>query len=558
MQLKTHRAGETPSRLPGSLLHRIATLTLTLLTPYLSIAPIKCEGRETSGSVPNIVLILADDLGYSDISCFGSEISTPHIDRLGKEGLRLTQFYNCGQDSPSRAALLTGLYPHQVGMGHSTTDYRQPGYRGNLSRDCATLAELLGQGGYQTMMVGKWHLTPHIAPEGPKHTWPTNRGFERFYGTIHGAGSYFAPITLCRGGQFLSEPDPDFYYTDRIAQHARAFIEQAARGNKPFFLYVALTAPHWPLHAPAEAIKRQRARYAAGWDEVRNRRFQRMRALGIVKPQWKPTPIDHRVGPWEINPLRAWQQRRMEVYAAQVDLMDQAVGRILESLRQMGVEQNTLVMFLSDNGASAEEIMPNWRGAGIPKETRTGRAVQVGNHPDFLPGDEDTYQSYGIAWANVSNTPFRLFKGHVHEGGIATPLIVRWPAVLREGGRMTDQVGHVIDIVPTCLEVARIGYPSMFEGRTLPPLEGRSLMPVIEGQARDDVKLFWEHAGNRAVREGKWKLVAQHGGPWELYDMEADRTETNDLAEKQPATVRDLSESYAAWAARTGVLPWRE
>ncbi|MDY0165581.1 MAG: arylsulfatase [Thermoguttaceae bacterium] len=507
---------------------------------------------------PNIVIVLADDLGYSDVSCFGGEISTPHIDRLAKEGLRFTQFYNCGQDSPTRAALLTGFYPHQVGMGHSTADYRQPGYRGNLSREHATLAELLGQGGYQTMMVGKWHLTPHVAPEGPKHTWPVNRGFERFYGTIHGAGSYFAPVTLCRGGQFLDETDPDFYYTDRIAHHAGTFIEQAARGNKPFFLYVAFAAPHWPLHAPSLAIERQRARYASGWDEVRKNRFERMQALGILKRQWKPTPIDERVGPWELNQLRDWQQRRMEVYAAQVDLMDRAVGRILESLRQTGAEQNTLVLFLSDNGASAEEIMPNWRGAGIPKETRAGRAVQVGNHPDILPGAEDTYQSYGIAWANVSNTPFRLYKGDVHEGGIATPLIVHWPAVLRQGGQMTGQVGHVIDIVPTCLEIARIRYPAMYQGRNLAPLEGRSLAPILQGQTRSEGKLFWEHAGNRAVRDGKWKLVARHRGPWELYDMEADRTETANLAGQHPAVVRDLSESYAAWAKRCNVLPWHD
>ncbi len=532
---------------------------LLLVTLLAATSPRPCGAQIAAHErTPNIVIILADDLGYSDVSCFGGEISTPNIDRLAKDGLRLTQFYNCGQDSPTRAALLTGLYPHQVGMGHSTTDFRQPGYRGNLSRECATLAELLGQGGYQTMMVGKWHLTPHIAPAGPKHTWPVERGFERFYGTIHGAGSYFAPITLCRGSQFLDEKDPDFYYTERIAHHAGMFLEQAARGNNPFFLYVAFTAPHFPLHAPAGAIERQRARYAMGWDEVRKTRFQRMQAMGILKPHWKPTTIDERVGPWELNQLRAWQQRRMEVYAAQVDLMDRAVGSILESLRQMGAEQNTLVMFLSDNGASADEIMPNWRGAGIPKETRAGRAVQLGNQPSVMPGDEDTYQSYGIAWANVSNTPFRLYKGAVHEGGISTPLIVRWPAALRRGGRMNDQIGHVIDIVPTCLEAARVRYPSAYQGRSIPPLEGRSLLPVLRGETRADDKLYWEHAGNRAVRDGKWKLVARHRGAWELYDMEADRTETDNLADRFPVVVENMAAHYAAWAKRVGVLPWRE
>ncbi|MDZ7617768.1 MAG: arylsulfatase [Patescibacteria group bacterium] len=537
----------------------IRPLSLLLLAGLLASASRPGYAQPRAGEqLPNFVIILADDLGYSDVSCFGGEISTPNIDRLGKEGLRFTQFYNCGQDSPTRASLLTGLYPHQVGMGHSTADYRQPAYRGNLSRDCATLAELLQQGGYQTMMVGKWHLTPHVAPEGPKHTWPVNRGFDRFYGTIHGAGSYFKPITLCRGGQFQDENDPNFYYTDRIAHHAGAFIEQASRGNKPFFLYVAFTAPHWPLHATENAIVRQRANYASGWDAVRKARFERMQAMGILKPTWQPTAIDPRVGPWELNQLRAWQQRRMEVYAAQVDLMDQAVGRILESLRQMGAEQNTLVMFLSDNGASAEEIMPNWQGAGIPKETRAGRAVQVGNQPNVLPGAEDTYQSYGLAWANVSNTPFRLYGGNVHEGGIATPLLVRWPAGIRQGGKMVGEVGHVMDIVPTCLELARVRYPAAYQARPIPPLEGRSLVPLLSGQARTPETLYWEHAGNRAVRDGKWKLVARHGGAWELYDMEADRTETTDLAARFPAVVQSMSEAYAVWAKRVGVLPWRE
>ena len=507
---------------------------------------------------PNIVVILASSLGYSDLGSFGGEMSTPHIDRLAGDGLRFTQFYNAGRSAPSRAALLTGLYPHQVAVGQSTTDYRRPGYRGNLSPDAATLAELLRQGGYQTMMVGKWHLTPHIGSQGPKHTWPVNRGFERFYGTIHGVGSYFAPATLCRGGQFLDERDPDFYYTDRIAQHAGTFLEDAARGNRPFFLYVALPAPHWPLHAPDSAVGRYRGRYAMGWDELRKSRLQRMQALGLVKPHWQLTPRDERVGSWELNRLRPWQQRRMEVYAAQVELMDAAVGRILENLRQVGAERNTLVMFLSDSGASAEEIAPNRIGPEVPRATRARRQVQVGNNPSVLPGPEDTFQSYGIAWANASNTPFRLYEGDVHEGGIATPLIVRWPAVLRQTGRTTDQTGHVIDVVPTCLEVARIAYPTMYQGRRLPPLEGRSFAPVLEGRTRETPTLFWEHEGNRAVRDGKWKLVGRHRRPWELYDMEADRTEMNNLADRFPTVVQNLAEQYAAWAKRSNVLPWRE
>jgi len=509
------------------------------------------------GPQPNFVIILADDMGFSDLGCYGSEILTPNIDKLAKGGLRFTQFYNCARCCPSRAALLSGLHPHQVGVGHMMDDAGRPGYRGNLSKDCATIAELLHAAGYQTMMCGKWHLTRFVGPEGPKHNWPLHRGFEKFYGTIHGGGSYFDPPTLTRDDHFVRPPEQkSYYYTDAISTAAEQYVEHAVRAGRPFFLYVAYTAPHWPLHAPAELTARYRSKYALGWDETRKQRHQRQLAMGIVKPQWALTPRDERVRSWEQNPYRAWQQQRMEVYAAQVDAMDQGVGRIVEKIRQTGVLRNTLIMFLSDNGGCAEEISPKWKGVHIPGQTRDGRPVQVGNDPDVAPGLEDSYQSYGIAWANASNTPFRAYKHWVHEGGIATPLVVHWPAVIQEGNKLVHEPGHIIDVMPTFLEAARIRHPAQFGGRSILPLSGKSLLPILQGGTRQYGPMFWEHEGNRAVRDGKWKLVSKYPGNWELYDLEADRTEIHDLASRYPVMVKDLSLAYDAWAKRCNVELW--
>ncbi len=510
------------------------------------------------GPQPNILLILADDLGFSDLGCYGSEILTPSLDRMARGGLRFTQFYNCGRCCPSRASLLTGLYPHQAGVGHMMNDYRRPGYRANLNSECATIAQILKTAGYQTMMCGKWHVTRFVASGGPKYNWPLQRGFDRFYGTIHGAGSYFDPATLTRDDHFDRATGHDYYYTDAISDRAVEYLQQAAGVKRPFFLYVAYSAPHWPLHAPQTLVTRYRAKYAAGWDALRQQRHRRMISLGIVDRKWPLTPRDPRVRAWEQNSYKSWQQRRMEIYAAQVDAMDQGIGRIIEKVRQIGAERNTLVMFLSDNGGSDEEVSPQWSGLHVPEKTRSGRSVVAGNRPSVEPGREDTYQSYGIAWANASNTPFRLYKHHVHEGGIATPLIVRWPDGIAQPGKLTHQVGHVCDIMPTCLEAAKIRYPAHLGGYTLTPLAGKSLMPIFQGKTRQRGPIFWEHEGNRAVRDGKWKLVSRHPGGWELYDMQADRTEMNDLAADYPVIVTDLSRAYAQWAARSNVEQWKK
>ncbi len=550
---------KTPSHLLGLLLHRIATLGLAILTACLSIGSVKCDETSRDRSVPNIVLILVDDMGFSDIGCYGSEILTPTLDRLAKNGLRFTQFYNTGRCCPTRASLLTGLYAHQAGVGHMMNDYRKPGYRGNLNRSCATIAELLHAAGYQTMMCGKWHVSRFIDREGPKHNWPLQRGFEKFYGTIGGGGNYFNPVTLTRDNRFVSPADKevDYYYTDAISDRAVEYVQQAARSDAPFFLYVAYTAPHWPLHAPQTAVDRYRGKYAAGWDTLREQRHKRMVGLGLVDRKWPLTQRDSRVRAWQQTPHRRWHERRMEVYAAQIELMDRGIGRIMEKIRQVGAEKNTLVMFMADNGGCAEEIGSKWKGPHIPKTTRSGNHVQRGNDPSYMPGPEETFQSYGIGWANASNTPFRLYKHWVHEGGIATPLVVHWPEVIRQGGKLTHQPGHVIDILPTCLEAAKIPYPKALAGYKLTPIAGESLMPVLQDKTRQRGPIFWEHEGNRAVREGKWKLVSRHPDAWELYDMRADRTEMNNLAEKFPVMVKDLSQTYDAWAKRSNVEPWK-
>jgi arylsulfatase A-like enzyme len=319
---------------------------------------------------------------------------------------------------------------------------------------------------------------------------------------------------------------------------------------------VAYTAPHWPLQARPEDMARYRGQYARGWDALRDERRKRMIRLGVIRAEWPLSPRDSRVLAWYDAPYKPWHERRMEVYAAQVDRMDQGVGRIMEKLEQVGKVENTLVFFLSASGACADEILPDWKGPEIPEKTRAGQPVQVGNNPNSLPGTEDTFQSYGVPWANLSNTPFRLYARWVHEGGIATPLVVSWPAEITNGGGLVDEPGHIVDLMATCCDVAGVRYPTELGGYRLLPTEGTSLKPLFFGQTRRRGPIFWEHEGNRAVREGKWKLVSWYRGQWQLYDMEADRTELNDLAQKNPTLVKFMAGLYEDWAKRVGVEPW--
>ena len=506
---------------------------------------------------PNIVLIMADDMGFSDIGCYGGEIRTPTLDRLAAGGLRFSQFYNVSLCGPTRASLMTGLYHQQVGIR---------GWTGTLNDRCATIPELLKQAGYSTHVVGRldmvtaddWHEPEQIA-----------RHVDQFFGTASipsnlGPGSYFNLTRtgrfLCNGKPYEFPPDATFYRTDLFTDHAVEFVEKAAAQEKPFFLYAAHSAPHWPLHAKPDDIAKYRAMYAqTGWDKLRADRYRRLIDIGLIEDTWRLTSRDPRVPAWQNAKHKAWEAERMAVYAAQIDCLDQNVGRLLEAVRRAGVERNTLVLFLSDNGATDGGDYTN-RQLDRPGRTwrRDGTPTRFGNNPNIMPGGPDTFMSYGPAWAQVSNTPFRGYKFACHEGSIATPLIVYWPDVIKQGGRITHQPGHVIDVMATCLDVAGVEYPSRFQQRNVLPLEGISLAPIFQGQQRNGHQtLCWNVGGTRAVRMGNWKLVATKGKSWELYDLETDRTEMNNLASKLPDRVGRMSETYENWAKRVGIAPKR-
>jgi arylsulfatase A-like enzyme len=524
----------------------------------------RSAGTEMSAKRPNIIFILADDMGFSDIGCYGSEIETPHLDALANGGLRFTDFHNNPRCCPSRASLLTGMYPHQAGMGMMTADhgrYPYPSYDGDLSQHCVTVAEALKAGGYTTLMTGKWHLTP-LGEGEDRHNWPLQRGFDRYYGILQGAASYFDPDTLTLDNEPIevSKGDKDFYLTDAIGDYSAKFIDEAFRNEKPFFLYAAFTAGHWPLMAREDKIAKYRGRYAAGWDAIRKARHQKQLAMGLVKEEWGLTERDPRVPAWEVASYHEWEQRRMEVYAAQIDGLDENIGKIVAKLKDLGIFENTLICFMSDNGGNYEEFERTAPGAhknpSAPKATRYGELLTMGNDPELIPGGATVYASYGIPWGNVSNTPFRMYKHYAHEGGIATPFLMHWPQGLKTKG-LAHAVGHEIDVMPTCLEAAGVTYPTTTRaGTQSPPLEGKSLMPAMRGDTMPDRVLCWEHEGNCAVREGKWKLVSRFPDAWELYDMELDRTERHNLVEEHPDRVRKMAADYAAWASRVGAKTW--
>ena len=545
---------------------------------------------------PNIILIMCDDVGYSDIGCYGGEIETPNLDALAKGGVRFSQFYNTARCCPTRASLLTGLYAHQAGIGHMVDDWSTKvgeSYAGDLSQKSVTIAEVLKTAGYATYMTGKWHVTKISKPqtEAEKHNWPLQRGFDRFYGTIHGAGSFFDPNTLTRDNTYISpfadaEYQPnEYYYTDAINDHAARFVTEHAKSNpeKPFFMYMAHTAAHWPMHAKDADIAKYKGRYDAGYDSIRAARLEKMKHLGLLDGRWKVTP---QAGDWSQVENKAWEARCMEVYAAMLDCMDQGIGRLVETLKKNGQYDNTVIFFIQDNGGCAEGmgrkgphqarsdkptlpaltkdyLQPDM----IPKQTRDGFPMRQGQ--GVMPGGADTYIGYGQNWANVSNTPFREYKHWQHEGGISTPLIAHWPAVMKtikqsdkEMGRLVSTPSHLIDIMATCVDLAGATYPKQHHKNVIQPMEGTSLKPFLVAPSESlpaawpQRPLFWEHEGNRAIRIGDWKLVSKHPGGWELYNITIDRTEMNDLATQHPDRVKEMAAQWDAWAKRVGVMPW--
>jgi len=564
---------------------RGAGLLMAIVLTGLTQGPCIANGASSgNGDQPNIIVILADDMGYSDSGAFGGEIRTPSCDRLAATGRFVTQFYNTARCCPTRASLMTGLYPHQAGIGHLIYKTPHPGYSDFLSPNSITIPEVLRQAGYRTYMSGKWHLAPRsYDPEEDLEHWPLRRGFDKFYGTIAGSGSYWDPLTLARGETLITpENDPQyrpetFYYTNAITDNAIAFIEQHEKesGEKPFFLYMAYTSPHWPLHAPEEAIAEYSGKYDAGYEVIHARRVGRLRELGLIP---EVGDIADPVGNWDGVKNKDSETSLMETFAAMVTCMDEGIGHVVDYLREKGELDNTMIVFLQDNGACAEDwfsmdIDPerqfppmgpdDLQGQYRPRQTRDGRPVRMG--PNVKAGPADTYTAYKENWANVSNAPFRKYKHYVYEGGISSPLIISWPAGLGSG----DTAGpirvpaHLIDLMPTFLEVAGASYPDQRQDVDLQPAEGVSLLPALKGSGPLERAnpLFFEHESNRAVRDGKWKIVAIEGEPWELYDLSVDRGEMKNLAEVYPREVARLADEWYRWAKRAKVLPlggWRD
>jgi arylsulfatase len=504
---------------------------------------------------PNVIVILVDDMGWSDIGCYGGEIPTPNLDALAARGLRFTHFYNTARCSPTRASLLTGLYPHQAGMGHLDNIVREGslGTTGRLNEHSVTMAEVLREAGYFTAMAGKWHLGQQNG------TPPWQRGFDRVL-NLRAGGIYF-PNQNFQGSDELTRRGREPLYLDgNPVSHDSAilgrnwyttflwsdfglkFIDEAQKANKPFFLYLPHNAPHFPLMAPQELIAKYRGKYKAGWDGLREERYRRQIKMGLIDARWPLSPRGTETPAWES--LSDEEKERfdhlMAVYAAMIEAIDTSVGTLVKGLQARGAFDNTLILFLSDNGGNAESG-PQGRFNGDP------------------PGGPNSNLYLGMNWATLNNTPFRRFKHFTHEGGISTPLIAHWPQGIprNRNNKLEHQPGHLVDLMATIVDVTGARYPREFKGRTIQPMEGFSLRPAFAGRRLKRTQpIFWEHEGNRAIRSGKWKLVSKYMDGWELYDIAADRVERNDLAAKHPDIVKKLAAEWEAWAKRANVDQW--
>lgn len=500
---------------------------------------------------PNVVVILLDDVGFSDIGSFGSEIPTPNIDALAKDGIAFTQFYNSARCSPSRASLLTGTYPHQAGLGHLES-FDVPGAKGiqsKLSDRVVTLAEVMKSTGYFTAMAGKWHVGIS------RGVGPWNRGFDRSLTTPFGELYYPnqpQPLaqTVYIDGEKLPANSPrvgkgNWYSSDMFVDWQTKFIGEARAQHKPFFLYMPFTAAHFPLMAPPADVAKFKGKYMRGWEAIRRDRLEKQKRLGIIAPDTVlPAALPNTYDWDKLSPADKERfDTMMAVYAAVISRVDRSIGTLVDQLRKSGELDNTLILFLCDNGGNAESG-PDGRLKGKGK-----------------PGSAQSIVWAGMNWATLQNTPFQYFKHYTEEGGIATPLIAHWPRGIdpKLRGSLVRTPGHLIDIMPTLVDISGATYPKTFNGHAILPMEGRSMAPAFAGQAlHRETPIFWEHEGNRAVRDGKWKLVARFERPWQLFDMAADRTELHDLAASQPERVKAMAEQWDAWAARSFVDPWRE
>ena len=513
---------------------------------------------------PNIILVLVDDMGFADLGITGSEIRTPNLDGLARNGALLTAMYNCARCCPTRASLLTGLYPHNAGIGHMGANLGTPAYQGFLRNDSATIAEVLRGSGYRTLMAGKWHVAGDFMARDVDswrvgdidHPTPRQRGFDRFYAIVDGVTHFFSPHFMLEDDQRVEVFPDDFYFTDAITDKAIGMIEDSIADDQPFFLYLAHAAPHWPLHAREEDIARYDGVYAKGWDAIRTARHEELNGRGVLKANWDISPRDPDVPEWSDVRLNDWEASKMAAYAAMVDRMDQSLSRLLAALKWLDQYDDTLILFLSDNGGCAEFMAEDGWAKFFPDHTNDGQRITMGNVPDLRPGGPLTYQSYDKPWANVSNAPFRLFKHYVHEGGISTPLIAHWPKRITPA-RIAHEACHVVDILPTILEATGSPYLTELGGHAIQPPQGESLLDLMTGKdwCREQ-PIFFEHEGNSAIRKGAFKLVRKHGQDWELYDMDADRTELHDLAGTNAPLERDLLQQYQAWAEASGVMDW--
>jgi arylsulfatase len=529
---------------------------LILLTLPLAAAP------------PNILFIIDDDMGVSDLGCYGGEIETPHLDGLARNGLRFTNYYVHNMCWPTRASIMTGLYPKTALPANGSAN-------GGLHPEATTLPQALRDSGYATFMAGKWHLSNagyatfmagkwHLSnaaqPDGP-HA-PHNRGFDHFYGTIYGASDFFAPSDLQLDGKDMThewKDNGDYFYSDAIADYTLKFLKDHADGAnkaKPFFMYMAFTSAHWPLHAKPKDIAHYKGKYSMGWDKLREQRHARMKAVGVVDPDWPLSPRHPDVPAWADEKDKAWQERRMEVYAAQVTNMDWNIGRVISYLKETGQFDNTLIVYQHDNGGCHVEYTTKRKGSWSREFTTDGKKLPIksGNIPGLMPGPQTTFQSYGYGWANASNTPYRLFKSHDHQGGTLSPLIVSWPKGLagKLAGGISHEVCHVVDIMPTLLTAAGAPLPT----QKPMALEGRSFLPVLHGEPEKRQRqeaIYWAHAKGRAIRTGEWRMVRVGNEPWELYNIVKDGTELNNLADKMPEKVEQLKGMHAAWEKRTNL-----
>lgn len=530
------------------------------------------QARPAAAHRPNVIVILADDIGYSDIGAYGGEIDTPNLDALAARSLRFTDFNTMSRCCPSRASLLTGRYPHRVGMAGNGT---------SLSRDVPTLAEELRGAGYATTMVGKWHLTAAKAlPDPAEHlkwlnhqgyldrdfgdrsTYPVARGFDHHWGIIWGIADYDDPFSLVNDYEPVRSVPADFYLTDAISDHAVSEVRRLGTGTKPFFLYLAYTAAHWPLMAPEATIQKYLARYRAGWDAIRRDRFARQVGSGLVDPGAAHLPaVDNgypantapgwdALGPQE----REAQARKMATHAAMIDIMDQGIGRVIAALKASGQYDDTMVLFMSDNGASPEIMVRP--GYDRPSETRDGQPIAYGEYPDGI-GTERTMGAIGAQWASAANTPWRFWKAESYRGGTQSPLLLSWPSHMTAAqGRLVRDRAHIIDIFPTVMAAARAAPTT--QGK--PPVDGVSLLPALQRRhIAPGRKLYWEHYGARAVSDGHWKLVElaprakQPSREWSLFDLRSDPTEMHDIAAAKPGVVTKLKTAWSRWASAVGV-----